>query len=434
MKGKAAIQRFISQSILAGNSRRQILKDICRKLNIQQKEISARRSKKWFNKKNKKIVKELPKDLNASIKMIDLAFKRCRRGMSGRMCVEANCNIQLLTQRYALEVKHGANNTPCSVYLYDMVHGQRQKLKVDGKLAFGKEYFFMGEQVLNTDYFLILFHKRYQRPDSTIFCLMKLDYENMSCKLLDTHVKPKRFNRVIAKISDSLEFLCESCEDENKFYRGRIVDSKIEFDSQCLKFEYVNERGEVKNGDSYVLATCRLVGNKLYAISLLQFYDGEEDAANKYILLELTLEKNRLKCQKVAEFGVEGKEDRITTTYCLTWIGNTCYFLMQTENTAERLRYHLYRYEFGALEATDMNWFVDNQHPSEIRNDDGVLTLCTRNYESRQHTWHWIPIHKPDTLFNLTMKWLRQWTLFMDPKEYSKFMKQLPAKIRPFER
>ncbi|KAI6170473.1 hypothetical protein M3Y97_01148000 [Aphelenchoides bicaudatus] len=432
MKDQPAIERHIREQILDGQSRKIIFDQICEKLNIQQ-ELSAQATKKLFAKSDKKDWRGIPKSLTNVITLVDAEFKKAKRGVEGRKCVEFFCKIQLISQRYALEVKKETKLSPCSIYLYDMLVSQRQKLEVDGDLTLSKDITADSGFLLDSTHFLIVnhFEKRNLTTSTTVFQLMELDIPNLTCKLLDSVTKKDRFYSRLAKITSGLEFVCDvqGQDDQTRFHRCRVINSKLQFDENLLSFEYVgNGAGQQRNRLNGVLRTHQVVGDKTYGFANSRTF--EDHSSDNYIINEVTIENNKIVSRKVAGFVLKDNEGSIPD--CAAWIGKQCFVIIPCMNS-QRMKCFLYKFDMETQQVTKMDWIGYDCNMHEMRSDDGILTICTKHYSSEQHKWQWIPVTHPDSLFNLTAKWIRQWTLFMSPGDYNKFMDTLPPKIRAFK-
>ncbi|KAI6170521.1 hypothetical protein M3Y97_01145000 [Aphelenchoides bicaudatus] len=431
-----SLQVRIQQLLLAGNRQSDIFQQLQQDLHDfdnHYKQIPAETVKRIFNRESKISFEDYPVKFYPLVELIKAEYKKFKFSLHDRICLnDSMCNFKFLSCRYALEVHRDADDKEkVSAYLYDLLHERRKRLHINTDSSSGAITYSHCRLLLlpNSEDFLV-FHTTYSDTSGygTTIQLTRLDIAEMSCKVLDT-VQSKGRHFPLGTIANTL----------NQF-RGCVVDSKIKVEEKSLKLVHTGESPDSRAPSETFLA-CRIEGNKLYGIKT-QDHDESTDAdlpenrpklVSKFNYYEATFRHDQITCLRVFEFVPDKPYDFGHNWYdSFLWVQNVCYISAKKFGVPNNTVF-IYKFDLDTRTITKIDWSAINGKPGDLRYKDGVLSISMLNDKTMQHMWERIPLSQPDTLTQLTMKFLRQKLAFMERKNYYEFVKSLPPKLRPFE-
>ncbi|KAI6170978.1 hypothetical protein M3Y97_01091800 [Aphelenchoides bicaudatus] len=444
MDDKDALRLRIRKAVFEGHTKSQIFNDIYRQLYRNQQEIPLTLIHQVFGRVWKDAFRKLAPELHPLVNFIKEEYKRYQKIIKEKECLNnCSCRIKFLSRRYALEAYFEWNKFT-KFYLYDIIHDQKKELLVENETcSLEEKHQFIGICTIDPEHFLAVFSVKTEsilEPITTIQ-LFKLNASAGTCTVLDTKKLNGGYHNWIAGSPNQFMFSAyNNLHDQEKrfFHRGRVVDSKLQFDKEMLNLEISSEEMErIKNINAF--NSCMFEGNKLHHICIKsKLIDYREYVSHKdnheLFYYETKLYPNCLKVENVFEIENKLKENTRKRNMAFGdcfWANNTTFYVPAFSHEGAR-GVHLFKGNIETREFIKIDWFLAEHYLMSMYYDGGALMLCLKNPNTGHHVWKEVLVNKPDTLCNMAIKFICQKTAFLDKQDYNLFFKQLPLKLRPF--
>ncbi|KAI6170979.1 hypothetical protein M3Y97_01091900 [Aphelenchoides bicaudatus] len=260
------LRQQIQQLILDGYEQEEIFEETRHQICRRQAKLSTATVKDLFSRSRISAFKKVPLKMRRLIKLIKTEYTNFNSVVEEQRCPSYGCRIQLLSQRYAIEIQNShtkpynsytLNHKFYGAYLYDLFYGKRRELRVDTVISRRcREYLTRRIIVLDPQHILIHYEKESKnREYFTFLQLVEVDVEKGTFTVLDTKKVENSFSSII--VCSSSQFIYDVYRDNGKaFFRGRIVDFKIELDETMLWFKEGPTRMRYKRS----LDQCKLEG------------------------------------------------------------------------------------------------------------------------------------------------------------------------------
>jgi hypothetical protein len=127
MEDAVKLHNIVRDSILLGYSRETTFVEVCRTYDNQTCKIDLKILRKWFKRHSNDFV--IHEHYRILIETIRREFRLAKYSVNGRRCIRDYrfpCNLQLISERYALDTNGQSSDFPFEIYLIDMWYGRRR--------------------------------------------------------------------------------------------------------------------------------------------------------------------------------------------------------------------------------------------------------------------------------------------------------------------
>ncbi|KAI6177693.1 hypothetical protein M3Y97_00935900 [Aphelenchoides bicaudatus] len=336
--------------------------------------------------------------------------------MHGHKCLAPwKCRMKMLSDRYAIDTFK--KDEKIEFVLIDLIYGEQRLLKSDVKEPDDELYGCNDAKIqpLNSEYFL--YFREYEAGCGYIsLCiyLLKIDYSNFTCSLLDQRRTSGALKAFFFDDKDPKSFVLFTEDEYTRLFWGSWADSWLD------NLYYVKHADDLYHDH----ATYRLKGNWLYG---LDFEHGKGISILKIPLFETDYRGYDPEEQTTVSINIDGIDESLFIRSRYVWHKKDAYALCKSNQ--------LIKIDSIKKEAT----LIEIPSLGEVRDfridDKGHFIACEIDKDSKKHIVKRFLIDQPyavDTLFNLCVQKLGQDIDFLSKEAYKKRFKELPPKFRPF--
>ncbi|KAI6177520.1 Solute carrier family 23 member 2 [Aphelenchoides bicaudatus] len=294
--------------------------------------------------------------------------------------------FRFIDSRYALRAGNDFRKRP--IYLIDILHGEKRRLKIEGKFPQEADDV-TPELVVIDSQFALLIEQYYTRINHIYIHLLRLDLNDEKCTLLSSKRLPNHFHGIIFDKYSRHKFAIKYADYRIETYwiqMGRIEDSKLSFDDWGV--EFVNT----------MLCFERLSDNKLQTVRM--GYNVTDEVSNPALPdsfgeYDLVKDRHFPEFRRIMDINTDGALYDYNNLL-FHWVGELCYVLSNT--IVQHSVLYVFELAKGKLTRASSHIQCDGYLRDIHFGEDGIFSVFMLNFACGESTVFQYALSQPFSL------------------------------------